>query len=252
MSTCTLSYAYIRVGTSSSSLLLIYRARFQYSILSPISSITCELIGASGEVIESRRLYEELLQRPGGPYTQYFGTLPWDPSVKAIALFRAGDELYRHRLEDAAPRVQLSTAELRRQKGERVHIEWTGDVAGDRPITYIPRYSNDDGKTWRALEPPQAQASYVLDLSALPGGEHCRFQVVASSGIRTTVITSEPFTVPVKPTTGEILSPVDGAEIRVGARLLLHGRAFSPDFGTTSIRGDAVVLRSRRVDRRWS
>jgi hypothetical protein len=199
----------------------------------PISSITCELIGANGEVVESGRLYEELLQRPGGPYTQYFGTLPWDPSVQAIVLTRNAEELYRHRVEETAPRVQLSALESREENGEQLHVEWTGDVSGDVPLTYIPRYSNDDGKTWQALGPAQAETSYELDLNAVPGGERCRFQVVASSAIRTSVITSDPFTVPVKLTTAQILSPVDGTEIQEGERLLLYGRAFSPDFGTT-------------------
>jgi hypothetical protein len=52
-------------------------------------------------------------------------------------------------------------------------------------------------------------------------------QVVASSGIRTTVAESKPFAVPLTPRKATILS----AEASASGQVVLRGGAFSPDFG---------------------
>ena len=199
----------------------------------PTSSVTCDLIGVDGEILESARLHEELLQRAGGPYVQYYVTVPWDTGVRMVILSRDGEELYRQRVEEASPTVRLSAPEFLHENGEQVRIAWTGEGPDEASLRYLLRYSNDDGLTWRVVGPSQTETWHALDLDTLPGGDRCRLQVVASAVFRTTITTSEPFTVPVKPTIAEILSPVDGREIREGERLFLHGRAFSPDFGTT-------------------
>jgi hypothetical protein len=201
--------------------------------LGPVSSVTCELLGEDGAELESARLYEELLQVPGRRYTQYFGTVPWDSSVAVIALTRGGETLYTRSLESSAPRVQLNPPEPQDNESPRMRFSWVADVSGDTPVTYIPRYSNDDGESWRTVGPEQTETSYELALDMLPGGERCRFQILAYSDVRTSVATSDAFNVRVKPTIAQILSPADNAEVEEGELLLLHGRAFSPDFGTT-------------------
>jgi hypothetical protein len=100
-------------------------------------------------------------------------------------------------------------------------------------LTYILRYSNDDGESWRAVTSGLTEPNYTVNLALLPGGERCRVQVVASAGIRTAVAESPPFAVPVKPARAHILSPADGTVIAEGDRLELRGIGFSPDFGTT-------------------
>ena len=78
----------------------------------------------------------------------------------------------------------------------------------------------------------------------LPGGERCRLQVVASSGIRTAVAQTPPFAVAVKPVRAHILSPTNGMIIEEGERLDLRGIGFSPDFGTTDF--EDMVWNSHR------
>jgi hypothetical protein len=201
----------------------------------PVSSVTCELLTEDGEVLESARLYEELLQRRGGPYTQYFGSLPLDASVAAIVLTRDGETLYTRRLPDTAPPVRLGSPERRDDVGRRVRFSWVADVPDATPVTYIPRYSHDDGETWRAVGPGQREASCELDLDTLPGGERCCFQVLAFSDVRTSIATSDRFAVQMKPTVAQILAPADDAEVEHGEPVSLYARAFSPDFGTTPL-----------------
>jgi hypothetical protein len=201
----------------------------------PVSSVTCELLTGDGEVLESARLCEELLQRRGGPYTQYFGSLPWDASVATIVLARDGQTLYTRRLLDSAPPVRLDSPEPRDDVGRRVRFSWVADVPDATPVTYIPRYSRDDGETWRAVGPGQRDTFCELDLDTLPGGDRCRFQVVAFSDARTSIATSDRFAVQVKPTVAQILAPADNAEVEHGESVPLYGRAFSPDFGTTPL-----------------
>jgi hypothetical protein len=65
----------------------------------------------------------------------------------------------------------------------------------------------------------------------LPGGDRCLFQVVASSGIRTSVTETELFKAPMKPRIASILSPDPGTEVTEGSQVVLRGGAYSPDFG---------------------
>lgn len=74
----------------------------------------------------------------------------------------------------------------------------------------------------------------TVDLAALPGGEQCFLQMIASSGIRTAAAQVGPFAVPVRPSHAQILSPADGTSVREGERLMLRGLGFSSDFGTTT------------------
>jgi hypothetical protein len=67
----------------------------------------------------------------------------------------------------------------------------------------------------------------------LPGGEDCRFQVVASSGIRTTVTETEPFALPEKAVRAHILAPAPHAIFSAREAVVLRGCGFSPNYGTT-------------------
>src|SRR5262249_46376824 len=73
----------------------------------------------------------------------------------------------------------------------------------------------------------------VVNLDLLPGGQECLFQVLASSGLRTAVATSEAFTVPHKGYQPYIITPVHDAVFSAGDTVELLGGGFSPSFGTS-------------------
>jgi hypothetical protein len=93
------------------------------------------------------------------------------------------------------------------------------------------RYSNDGGLTWRAVGVNLRSPAQRLRPQLLPGGDNCVLQVVASSGVRTSVANSEPFAVPLKPREAWILSPEPRSQIVEGVPVVLRGGVYSPDFG---------------------
>ena len=199
-----------------------------------LSSVWCDLIGPDGEIVASRRCHQDPHQSPDDPYMDFHETLPWDPAVKAIAFRREREVIYTYDVEEAPPSISIEAPKAIERRTGMVRVEWTAEVPPGTSVWYMLRYSNDDGESWRAVAAGLTELHYDVDLNLLPGGERCRLQVVASSGIRTAVADTLPFAVAVKPVQARILSPADGTVIGEGERLELRGIGFSPDFGTTT------------------
>jgi hypothetical protein len=157
------------------------------------------------------------------------------------AFRRHGEVLHRQELEEPPPELALKAPRRTGDREEVIRLEWK-PAQKEPPLTYLLRYSHDGGETWRAVAADLTEPRCAVNLDLLPGGEDCRFQVVASSGIRTTVTESDPFAVPVKPVQAHILEPQPDAVYREGEAVVLRGGGFSPDHETT--RFDEVSWRS--------
>jgi hypothetical protein len=134
-----------------------------------------------------------------------------------------------------------------------MRLEWSvkeakqapGGKAIRQPVHFILRYSNDGGATWRAVAADLTEPQHVVNLDLLPGGAKCMFQVIASSGIRSSVAATKPLEVPRKPRKAYILSPANsGMTFKQGEGVVLLGGGFSPDFETTNF--EDVVWTSDR------
>jgi hypothetical protein len=195
----------------------------------PVADVACELVDANGAVL----YYQRCRLRgshvdPDGPHVDFREALPWYDEVAEIRFLRNREVLYVHPVEKPAPTVELPAAEL--QYSEKpATLSWAGRHP-DRDLTYMVRYSCDDGQTWRVVAANLRQAECRLRQDLLPGGKACLVQVVASSGIRTSVTQSNPFTAPRTPRRATILS----AAVTEAGRVVLRGGAFSPDFGLGS------------------
>jgi hypothetical protein len=130
-----------------------------------------------------------------------------------------------------APGVKITTPKGGQQLSGKVHVVWEGQHS-EKPLTYLLRYSNDGGKTWRAVSPRLHVSAYTVDLDLLPGGQHCQFQILATESIRTGRALSEVFTVPPKRRNTTILTPTADTTIVPGQALTLAGESFSPDTGS--------------------
>jgi hypothetical protein len=192
---------------------------------SPLADVSCELLDADGEVLMFHRcrLRGSHLD-PNGPHIDFREALLWRDEAIAIRFLRDKQVLHVHSVEESAPVVELSADEISYSE-KPVTLSWAGRHS-DRELTYLVRYSNDAGQTWRVVAANLSQSECRLRQRTLPGGERCLVQVVASSGIRTSVAQSKPFVVPVTPRKATILS----AETSTG-QVVLRGGAFSPDFG---------------------
>lgn len=111
-------------------------------------------------------------------------------------------------------------------------------------LTYLLRYSNDCGRSWRTLAPRTTKTRQTVDMRSVAGGNHCMFQVLATSGIRTSRTNSEPFAVPVKLRTIQILPP-KATVFEPDDHVALSAIVFSPDFDPP---GDAEVEWRSSID----
>jgi hypothetical protein len=180
---------------------------------------------------------------PDSPYLVYHKTVPWeDPwesETRTIAFFRDGEEVAEVEVEEQAPEIRVTAFDADRN---RMRLEWEGQHE-TKSITYLVRYSNDGGQNWLGLAAGLTEPKFVVDdLDALPGGDSCVFQIVASSTIRTTVAETEPVSVPVKPRRPYIVSPEPDTTSLQGESVTLAGLGHSPDFETAPL--DEVVWTS--------
>ena len=193
-----------------------------------LSDISCELLDERGNVLSARHC------RLRGPEVDardaridFHEAIPWSDRAAAVRFLRGRDALGTHQIEERAPAVALQTPEIR-AAGRSVSLAWEGEHP-ERDLTYLVRYSCDGGESWRVLAVSSAKPEYVT--RDLPGGEHCLVQIVATSGVRTAVAESKPFSVPKKPRRAEILRPVSVNSGSQGHATLLRGAAFSSDYG---------------------
>jgi hypothetical protein len=195
----------------------------------PVADVACELLDAGGAVLHFQhcRLRGAHVDRDG-PHVDFREALPWFDEIAAIRFLRNREVLHVHPVEESAPAVELPAADLRYAE-KPVTLSWAGRHP-ERDLTYMVRYSCDDGQTWRVVAANLARTECRLHQRMLPGGERCLVQVVASSGIRTSVTQSKPFAAPLTPRLATILS----ADAATAGRVVLRGGAFSPDFGLGS------------------
>jgi hypothetical protein len=211
------------------------------SVTAPSFPVSFELRGAEGQALEFHRCrLGNIHQDPEGPYLEFKEAVPWHRDAQSIAFFRHGTEVYTYEVEEHAPDVNVQTPEPVREGREEVEamrLSWRAehpeDPEDNRPITYLIRYSTDEGKSWTALDANLSLTERVFDLNALPGGESSVFQVIASAGIRTAVAETDPFSVPREPRQAYILSRTREGTFAEGEPIVLVGEGVSSDFGTT-------------------
>ncbi|MEU0645989.1 hypothetical protein [Streptomyces umbrinus] len=199
-----------------------------------LSDVTCELHNADGQTLSSVRCRLGPHAWPDDPDIDFREVLPWDQAARSLVFKRGRDEVHAIELEETAPHITLHEPVFNSPNPSAVRLEWSAEAAPGTQLRHALRYSNDSGRSWRAVAVDLPMQRYEVDLASLPGGEQCLLQVITSSGIRTDAAQVGPFTVPVKPSHAQILSPADGTSVGEGERLMLRGLGFSPDFGTTT------------------
>ena len=164
---------------------------------------------------------------PNNASIAFHEAIPWVEEAAAIRFLRGREVLHVHEIEAEAPTLELPTRKVRAAH-ERLTLKWQGQHP-ERDLTYLVRYSNDDGATWRgvAVATSADESHCALDQHRLPGGDRCLLQVIATSGIRTSVVDTQPFSGPRDPRTAAIIS----ATCDLAGQVFLRGGAFSSDYG---------------------
>lgn len=215
----------------------------------PESDVSCDLVGPEGELLETHRCsITNPHIDPDGPVVEFHEVVPWSDSTTSL-VFRRGDQVcHTLEVEEAAPELTLQPVKRVDRTPGLARIEWAdkrqAKAADKTSVSYVVRYSNDNGTSWRALAADLTKKRLVVNLDLLPGGDQCLFQVVASSGIRTSTATTEPMEVAQKPREARILAPLDGATFTPGDDVEFLGGGFSPDFET--VESEDVIWTSSR------
>jgi len=190
--------------------------------------ISCELMDAKGRVIHRQRCtLRDPYQDVDGPSLFFYEAIPWSSNASAIQFRRETQILETIDIEDAEPRLTVAPPKV---TAKTVTIEWGAEQSGQRPFAFLVEYSSDDGRSWRTLA-RSSDTRCEFDVDVLPGGEQCRFRVLASSGVRTALAESAPFALRQKPRRAFILSPARDEQVAAGQNLILRGGGFAPGAG---------------------
>jgi len=199
----------------------------------PFAPVWCDLLGPEDRILWSHHChFGSPHDDPDAPELLLHELIPWHPETQAIVFRRYAEVCHRYDLEEAPQKIAFHAPQRSGEGEEIMSLAW-GPARMAASLTYFVRYSHDGGATWRAIAADLTESRCAVNLHLLPGGEDCRFQVVASSGIRTTVSETEPFALPVRAVRAYILSPASDADFREGEAVVFRGFGFSPNYETT-------------------
>jgi hypothetical protein len=187
-----------------------------------------ELLDEAGRILEAQRLRLVDVHRSlDDASLDFLVVLPWRASPRKLVVKREREVLYTVEVADDSPKVAFRADLVGKTLAGEQQIAWRAQ-GGAKSLSYFLRYSHDDGITWRRLAGPVGDNQHMVNFDALPGGDACRLQVLASGGLRTGAVTSGPFAVARKPRRPVVLSPRDGETFDRGATVHLHGAAVAP------------------------
>ena len=153
--------------------------------------------------------------------------------MKKIELVRENKLLHSFEIADYVPEVRITSMQISdSNKGKIAKLEWEGHAEKTLlpALCFTIRYSND-GRQWRTLVASTQKKSHLVRLDNLPGGEKCRFQVMASAGLRTASADSELFSVPCAPRKIYVLDPRPETRYQTGSLISLAATAHSASYG---------------------
>jgi hypothetical protein len=190
------------------------------------SPVLLEAVDADGRVIGTHSLAAARVCAEGGSSESWLvaAKVPFAPATRTLR-FRLDDEIVHVRdVPEQPPRVRFTW----RPEGEVngvVRLAWTAEGDGEE-LQFIVAYSWNEGRTWQPVSLATAERSLDVNVDSLPGGDQCRFQLVASDGVRSSAVISEPFRRPLQPCHALILSPQDAEELSSARPAVLSGQGY--------------------------
>jgi hypothetical protein len=146
-----------------------------------------------------------------------------------------GKVVWERRCPKTGPNLSRATASTDEYR-ESVVVEWHLEVDPEAISEVWLRWSNDDGKTWRALSVGITESAVTLLPENLPTGK-VLFQVMAHDGFSTVTCTTNSVELPARPPQVTILYPT--ASSRVYSERQLHLRGVASVFEGSAIPDDA-------------
>ncbi len=146
-----------------------------------------------------------------------------DPGGNILAQVTAGPAL---------PTVQVTSPNRGSiEDGDTVTVTWTASDPDGDLLTFNVDYSSDNGVSWEPAGLFYTDTQAIIDQTNLPAGNLALMRVSASDGIHTTQATSDPFTVPNRVPTGQIIEPSTDVTIAVSQTVTFEGQVYDIDLG---------------------
>jgi len=153
------------------------------------------------------------------------GLIPVVPRVSILRFIFHDQIVHEFAVPEGAPDLRLIWQPEGEQLGSQI-LSWDAHHPGGAELTFAAVYTVD-GSNWIPLCLPQPDSSTAVDFDSLPGGSECRIRVMATDGMNTSVVESEPFSVPIKGLLPLILEPDDGAQLPLGTLVTFVGQVMS-------------------------
>lgn len=215
------------------------------------SPYSIEFRARDGQVLAARRIaHTDPVRPPDAPFLSFYKPFPFPIRTAEIAIMASDcsgqpTELAKLSVPCRAPSVRIVAPRGSSERSGCIDVAWEA-CEGDGDLTYLLRYSNDCGRHWRAVAPRLKDTHYTVDLDRFPGGAHCQFQILCTSGVRTGSDVSEPFSVPLRRRRIEIV-PLGPTTLHRGAMLRLRAAIVSPD--SEAVRPAEITWESDRDGR---
>lgn len=197
------------------------------------SHYSVEVQDAEGAILYAKRLtLEEAHQDHSHSHTEYFDAFPLHKGAAKLVFkcgHAAGPTIFEIPKTPPTVKVKLPKGIGKEALSGTITLDWTGDAAAGENLSYMVRYSNDDGESWHPVAIGLDDTSYKVDLDRLPGGRACKLQLVASTILRTATAETASFAVLKKPRTAMISPVPDPLGTRPSRHVELAGCAYSPD-----------------------
>jgi hypothetical protein len=192
------------------------------------SPLSAELINEAGDRIATFPL--RLLASCGGESSAgaalgVRGWIPLHPQTRSVRYVYRGHLLFEQRRSEAGPQAAFAWKPPERVDGQH-RVKWKAEHPEGSAVQSFLRYSHDGGQTWIRIGGRTEAGEQTVDFDQLPGGERCLLALVATDGINTHVVESEPFRVAEKACYAMILGPLDGANLPAGQPVHLEGQGF--------------------------
>lgn len=192
------------------------------------SPLTAELFDEAGERIASfplRLLASCGAESSAGAALGVRGWIPLHPLTRSVRYVYRGRVIFEQRRSEAGPQAAFAWKPPERVDGQQ-RVQWKAEHPQGVAMQFFLRYSHNGGQTWNRIGGRTEANEQTVDFDQLPGGERCLLALVATDGINTSVVESEPFRVAEKPCYAMILSPLDGVNLPAGQPVRLEGQGY--------------------------
>lgn len=155
--------------------------------------------------------------------------LPVLEAARTLRLQRGAEVLAEIPISAQPPALKLDPPQI---VDRELRIAWAAtDADGDTVFSTV-QLSPDDGRTWQTLQVNSPGSALAVSTDRVPGGTAARIRVISTDGVRSEVVTSEPFELPKHAPMVKIAGIRDGDQIDFGTAVSATGFGYDNEDGS--------------------